>query len=195
MPVCSRCAGVYIAFLVSLVGLVVLDWNIKEKFVSHKRLLVMLFFLLLMAADVALTTLGVYEPINLVRFFTGFMFGWFLPLVLLPVKNSVMFRLSKATAYLAHKPRFLLWIGLGLSTMVIFYFTGYPLIRLWSVVAVGGILAFMANLVLILFFSLCGRCQGRIKQGWPQAGIYIFAGMAAAVVLSGLAVIRPWLLS
>jgi len=190
MPVCSRCTGIYIAFLASLITLVLTDRRVKVRFTSNRMLFAILFFLLVMGADVVLSALGVYQSSNLIRFFTGFMFGWFLPLVIVPLRNSLLFRANKGFSYLSQKPKFLAWVGLAIALMLIFYFTRSFLFMPWSVLSVLGELTFVSNIILILFFSICSACYGRLRRGYRQAGVYMLSGIAAAALLSGASALR-----
>ncbi|MCG9479145.1 MAG: DUF2085 domain-containing protein [Actinomycetia bacterium] len=189
MPVCSRCTGIYIAFLLSLIVMVVLDRRAKINLPPKKILWGMLAVLLVMGADVAVSTLQIYDSGNIIRFFTGFMFGWSLPLVLLPLKNLLLFRTGVNSYYLKSKTRWAAWASLGVLFMAAFYFSRAPLFWLWSTLSVLGLVVFAA-LLLVLLISLFPNCGGRVTRGWMQAGAYLAGFIASLLILSGLSALR-----
>ena len=92
MPVCSRCAGIYLGICLSLLIIILLERKIKGGLPSLKILLISVGVFFLMGADVVLSFLGLIQSSNVIRLITGFMTGWFLALLLFPLANNAMFK-------------------------------------------------------------------------------------------------------
>jgi len=117
------------------------------------------------------------------------MFGWSLPLVLVPLKNLLLFRTGVNTYYLKSRPKWVAWASMGVLLMAAFYLSRTSLFWLWSVLSVLGLVVFVA-LLLILIISLLPNCGGRVSRGWMQAGVYLAGFMASLLILSGLSCLR-----
>ncbi|MDD3776095.1 MAG: DUF2085 domain-containing protein [Actinomycetota bacterium] len=194
MPVCARCTGIYIAILISSLTISLVDRKSRNILPSGKILWGMLPFLLLMGLDVGLSTLGIYETGNMVSFLTGFMVGWCIPLILLPVRNLLLFKPGSQGSYLQKKCQFLAWMGTAPVFMTLFYFFQTSWCWLWSVLSVAGLILLVALLLMLLWFSLNSKASGKISRGWAQVKIYVIFTAASLSLLSVLSVLRIFLL-
>jgi uncharacterized membrane protein len=194
MPVCSRCAGIYLGFLLSLVFIVVLERAVKGEFPSVKMTVTAVGVFLVMGGEAALSTFRIIESFAVVRFITGFMTGWFMLYLLFPLKNSVMLKRYRKQCYLDKKGRFTAWIVIAVLLMVLFIFTYQKALLLWSILAIIGMLFFTSFILLILFFSLIRKLTG-IASSWRSYILSILAGLMGALgLLSFLSYIRRFLI-
>jgi len=164
MPVCSRCTGIYLGILLSFLALVLIERKIKGEFPSLKMVLVSVGVFLLMGADVVLSALGLIQSNNVIRMITGFMTGWFMVFLLLPLAASSMFKRSVRKHYLDDWKKFLTWLAAGAAGAMLFLFTYRYAIIFWAVLAILGLIAFVTLILFILFFSLNRRLLGSIDS-------------------------------
>ena len=110
MPVCSRCTGIYIGFIFTLLMILLADRRLKIVLPGKKIIAALIGFFALMVLDVFLSAIRVLPAgaDNIIRFLTGYFTGMFLPLLLLPLKNSLVFKKQVITAgtYLSGRKRF-----------------------------------------------------------------------------------------
>ena len=184
MPVCSRCTGIYLGFFISLLIIVLIDRKIKGEFPPLKIVFTGLAVFMIMGIDVGLTALGITDSSNIIRFATGFSTGWFIALMLLPLKNIVMFRVTAPQHYLNSKKKFLAWLGIGAVMAAIFIFSYRYVLMAWGVLTVSGMIMLAAYAAVILLFALIKKWMGsinsRIKYLFSMAGgIIISMGLLA----------------
>ncbi|MCJ7665530.1 MAG: DUF2085 domain-containing protein [Actinobacteria bacterium] len=185
MPVCSRCTGIYLGIFLSLLTLVLIERRIKGEFPSLKIVLVSIGAFLLMGIDVVLSTFGFIQSNNIIRIITGFLTGWFMVLLLLPLANNSMFKKYSRKNYLDSPKKFWIWILVGLILCTTFIFTYSYVLILWSVISVFGMVSFTTLILFILFFSLTRRLTGSIDS-LKKYTISIIAGIAASFLLLSL---------
>ena len=185
MPVCSRCTGIYLGIFLSLLTLVLIERRIKGEFPSLKIVLVSIGAFLLMGIDVVLSTFGFIQSNNIIRIITGFLTGWFMVLLLLPLANNSMFKKYSRKNYLDSPKKFWIWILVGLILCTTFIFTYSYVLILWSVISVFGMVSFTTLILFILFFSLTRRLNGSIDS-LKKYTISIIAGIAASFLLLSL---------
>ena len=185
MPVCSRCTGIYLGIFLSLLALIFIERRIKGEFPSLKIVLVSIGVFLLMGLEVAISTPGFIQSNNIIRMITGFLTGWFMVLLLLPLANNSMFKKYIRKNYLDSPKRFWTWILAGLILCTIFIFTYSYVLILWSIISVFGMVSFTTLILFILFFSLTRRLTGSIDSS-KKFTISIIAGIAASLALLSL---------
>ena len=84
-PVCSRCSGIYIGFLVSIIFLFL---TFRKKESDLPPVYVMVFaavFILSTIADSILSYFGVYQTNNTLRLITGYLFGAGIAVIIYPI--------------------------------------------------------------------------------------------------------------
>ena len=185
MPVCSRCTGIYLGIFISLITIILLERRIKGEFPSLEIVLITVSVFLIMGLDVVLSFLQIIESNNIIRLITGFLTGWFLVLLLLPLANNVMFKRFVSKNYLDRKTKFLAWLLCGAVMAAAFIFTYQYVLIFWSVVSILGMISFVVLILFILFFSLNSRLLGSIDSGKKYI-ISLIAGIVSATILLSL---------
>jgi len=185
MPVCSRCTGIYLGIFLSLLALILIERRVKGEFPSLKIVLVSVGAFLLMGLEVVLSTLGFIQSNNIIRMSTGFLMGWFMVLLLLPLANNSMFKKYLRKNYLDSPKKFWIWILAGLILCTIFIFTYSYVLILWSIISVFGMVTFTTLILFILFFSLTRRLTGSIDS-LKKFIISIITGIAVSLALLSL---------
>ena len=185
MPVCSRCTGIYLGIFLSLLALILIERRVKGEFPSLKIVLVSVGAFLLMGLEVVSSTLGFIQSNNIIRMTTGFLMGWFMVLLLLPLANNSMFKKYIRKNYLDSPKKFWIWILAGLILCTIFIFSYSYALILWSIISVFGMVAFTTLILFILFFSLTRRLTGSIDS-LKKFIISIITGIAVSLALLSL---------
>jgi uncharacterized membrane protein len=182
MPLCSRCTGIYIGLLFSLAAIVVIERKVKGEFPTVKTVVITVGVVLLMGLDVAVSALKFFDSNNYIRFVTGFLAGWFIALILLQLKNILMWRKLVRVPYLNNKKSFIVWIFCGIGLIVSFMFSFERLLLFWGVISVIGMIIFVTLIVLILFFGVIRRLTNKINS-WKH---YILSFSAGVVISIGI---------
>jgi uncharacterized membrane protein len=194
MPVCSRCTGIYLGILLSLLALNIIERKIKGEFPSLKMVLISVGVFLIMGLDVVLSTIGLIESSNIIRMITGFMTGWFLVLLLFPLANNSMFKRLIRKNYLDNWKKFLIWLAAGIAGAVLFIFTYQYAIIFWATLSILGLISFITLILFILFFSLNRKLLGSIDS-WKKYLIAIGIGIiSSAALLSLFSYLRRFLI-
>lgn len=194
MPVCSRDTGIYLGIFISLITIILLERRIKGEFPSLKIVLVTVGVFLIMGLDVVLSFLGIIESNNIIRFITGFLTGWFMILLLLPLANNVMFKRFVKKNYLDRKIKFLAWLLCGIIMAATFIFTYKYILIFWSIVSIFGMITFIALILFILFFSLNRRLLGSIDSGKKYIISLVVGIVSATILLSLFSCLRHFLI-
>ena len=194
MPVCSRDTGIYLGIFISLITIIFLERRIKGEFPSLKIVLATVGVFLIMGLDVVLSFLGIIESNNIIRLITGFLTGWFLVLLLLPLANNVMFKRFVRKNYLDRKTKFLAWLLCGAVMTGAFIFTYQYVLIFWSVVSILGMISFVVLILFILFFSLNRRLLGSIDSGKKFTVTLILGVVSAIALLSLFSYLRQFLI-
>ena len=189
MPVCSRCTGIYIGFIFSIIVILVLERKVKTSVPSFKIITALIIFAFFMGLDSILAALRIIEPNNYARLITGYIVGWFIAMLLLPLKNSVMWKTGIEKQYLDNKLRFILWVVAGIAIILLFYFTFKKMLFVWSLLSLTGEILLIAYLLLILIFAL----SRRIKNTVTTPGRYLLFLMAAIFISTGFLALSAFL--
>jgi len=184
MPVCSRCTGIYIGFIFSIIVILVLERKVKISIPSFKIITVLVIFAFFMGLDSVLATLRIIEPNNYTRLITGYLVGWFIAILLLPLKNSVMWKTGIEKQYLDNKLRFIFWVVGGIAIIPLFYFTHKEILFVWSLLSSAGEILLISYLLLILIFALSRKLKNTVTtlgrySLFLMAGIFISIGFLA----------------
>lgn len=179
MPLCSRCTGIYIGFIFSLVVIILIERRVKGEFPSVKTVAFVLAAILLMGLDAAVSALKFFDSNNYIRFTTGYFAGWFIALILLQLKNILMWEKLVRVPYLSNKKSFVIWIFCGIGLIAAFMFSFERLLLFWGVISVIGMIIFVTLIVLILFFGTVRRLTNKINS-WK----YYILSFSAGVILS-----------
>ncbi len=184
MPVCSRCTGIYIGFIISLIVIQILERKVKISMPSFKIMIALIIFAFSMGLDSILTSLRIIEPNNYVRLITGYLVGWAIVILLLPLKNSVIWKAGAEKQYLNNKLRFVLWVACGIAVILLFYFTYKKIFFIWYFLSSAGQILLLSYLFLILFFALSRKFKNTVTTPGKYllfliAGIFISIGFLA----------------
>ena len=185
MPVCSRCTGIYLGILLSLLALILIERKIKGEFPSLKIVLISVGVFLVMGLDVVLSTIGLIRSSNIIRMVTGFMTGWFIVLLLFPLANNSMFKRFVRKSYLDDWKKFIIWIIAGIVGMILFIFTYQYAFIFWSTLEILGLITFITLILFIIFFSLNRKLLGSIDT-WKKYLAAIAVGVVSSAALLSL---------
>jgi uncharacterized membrane protein len=181
MPVCSRCTGIYIGLTLSAALILLFDRKIRTQFPGRKIINTMIILFAAMAFESGLSLLKIIPAYNTARFLTGYGIGWFLPLLIIPLLNSVVFRpgICLQEQYLKKAGHFIIWIFSGLALGFIFLVTYKQIILFWSIAAVAGLILLVAVLILTLVFASNLKLRSSIQN--PSRFLYF---LLPAIVIS-----------
>ncbi|MHB1253139.1 MAG: DUF2085 domain-containing protein [Candidatus Humimicrobiaceae bacterium] len=85
MPVCSRCSGIYIGFLFTIVFLFILFRKRESDLPPVYVIVAAVVFILSTIFDGFFSYLGFYNTNNIIRIITGYMFGAGISIIIYPV--------------------------------------------------------------------------------------------------------------
>ena len=194
MPMCSRCTGIYVGFLFSLVAILVIERRIKGEFPSVKTALITTGIILIMGLDVIVSTLKIYSSNNYIRFITGFLVGWVLVPVMLPLKNVLMWKKLIKKPYLNSKKYFFIWLACGIILIIAFILSYRKVLIFWGINSILGMIILITFVILILFFAICRKLTNSINS-WKYYLLSLTAGVAASAGFLGLfSVVREFLI-
>lgn len=149
---------------------------------------------LVMGLDVAVSTLKFFDSNNYIRFATGFLAGWFFALVLLQLKNILMWKKLIRRPYLNNKVSFPIWIVCGIGLAAAFIFSYREIMVFWGVVSIAGMIIFITLILLILFFGVCRRLTNSVDS-WKYYILIFAAGIVFGTgVLALLSIAREFLI-
>lgn len=122
LPLCSRCTGIYLGMFITF------GFYFLRKFLKNKNptlpppLLVnifSLFFISLMVANAVSNLFGFGPQGNFIRFVTGILFGFSIPLFLIPVFNCSRRFVFQNEHIITYKEYFILLIIVVLSAFIV----------------------------------------------------------------------------
>ncbi|MCL5073683.1 MAG: DUF2085 domain-containing protein [Actinobacteria bacterium] len=85
MPICSRCSGIYIGFLVSIIFLFLVFRKRESDLPPAYVIICAAVFILSMIIDGILSYFGVYSTNNTIRLITGYLFGAGTAIIIYPI--------------------------------------------------------------------------------------------------------------
>ncbi len=194
MPLCSRCTGIYIGFFFSLVVIIILEREVKGEFPSVKIIAMAAGVILLMGLDVVASTLKFFDSNNYIRFVTGFLAGWFLALVMLQLKNILMWKKLVRVPYLNDKRSFFIWIFCGICIIAAFIFSFRKILIFWGIISIIGMIIFITMILLILFYGAYRRLTNSISS-WKSYILSFTVGIVFSIgILALLSTIKQFLI-
>ena len=194
MPLCSRCTGIYIGIFFSLVAIIIIERRVKGEFPSVKTAVITIGAILLMGLDVAASALKFFDSNNYIRFAAGFLAGWFIALILLQLKNILMWKKLVRVPYLNDKKSFIIWMFSGISLIAAFMFSFKRLLIFWGVISVIGMIIFVTLIILILFFGINHRLTNKINS-WKSHILCFTTGVVFSIgILALLSTARQFLI-
>jgi len=110
MPVCSRCFGIYIGFLFTIIFLF-LVFRKKESDLPPLYIIIIVILMIFSSIiDGFLSYLGVYNTNNIIRLITGYMFGSGIAIILYPIFIYQYFRNFQKKKIFYHYKYFIYFI-------------------------------------------------------------------------------------
>lgn len=193
LPLCSRCTGIYAGFLLSVLFILIIERKIKASPPSNRQLIFVITVLMLMGVDVALTTYSVIEPNNYIRFITGFLTGWSLSLIFIPLLNMAMLRRALKKTYLQKKKNLVFWLSACILFGALFIFSYREAIIFWSVFTIIGTIVFYTFVLLIIIFLSIKKISNEISSIKIFIPVFLGGMLFSTFLISGIAVVRNYL--
>jgi uncharacterized membrane protein len=187
LPLCARCSGTYLGAVLGFVGLICAGRRRVADLPATRTILVLATFVAAMGVDGVNSYLSffpnaprLYEPSNVLRVTTGLLNGLALSLVVYPVFNYTLWRVTERRRSIEHLwevPVFFVPMGLivwGLESGAGFLL--YPL----AVISTGGVMVLLTMVNTMIVLILFGRES--MALNWRRATPPIVAGLAVSVV-------------
>ena len=186
MPLCARCLGLHLGFLISSLLLICFKSQRPTGFPGVRSLIILGLVMAPAVADVVLSYLGVLGTDNTRRAVTGAMFGAALALVLLPVIRSLLSEvdLQRMAALTPVHWALLAVAACMASALAVSSESSEPLFYAVAVAGVVGVFATMFSLVLLLVLLLSDH--SRLTQSKKLA----LAAVVTPLLLVSLALVH-----
>lgn len=151
-PLCSRCAGIYIGFLISAIILFLMFRKKQSEMPPLYILIILAVFFLSMVIDGLASYLGLYMTNNIIRFSTGFLCGASIMAILYPVFNFQYYREPSKERVFRRPFTFIIFV-LSLIAFIIFTLFRFDFL--------GGFYYYLSSLSVVFtffFVSLVMSC-------------------------------------
>jgi uncharacterized membrane protein len=191
LPLCARCTGTFTGALVGFLGQALLRRRRASDFPPAPILIVLVGFVLMMAADglnsyldLLPQTSGLYQPQNWLRLVTGALHGLTLSALVYPVLNFTLWREPAPHRAIRSGLDLLFLVGLE-ATMIGTILTGWaPLLYPLALLSAFGVLALLASVNTVLILMIAQR-ENRATR-WQDLLAPLLAGIAASLIEIGL---------
>jgi uncharacterized membrane protein len=193
LPVCARDTGIYVGFAVSLIVIGLLERGRRSSEMPRAWLLGLgAVFVGVMAIDGVTSYAGLRETTNALRLLSGLLAGYGLTLVLVPILNGQLWRVSARTRLLDGGRRVVWWLG---SIPVLFalgmWVLPYAGIAFSLLTGAAIVVTFTAtNLAIVCLAPPMERKADRLRDAWAAV---LIAGVVTALELMATSGIRIWL--
>ncbi|WP_077213459.1 DUF2085 domain-containing protein [Bacillus dakarensis] len=181
LPICSRCAGIYIGIFSSLLYLFLKKRYVSSTIPSTKISLFLLLLLFPLMIDGFGSYLGIYTTNNLIRVITGFVFGTVLPFFVVPLLSH-SFKEKFQTPVLTNMREFFIPLLASGVISILTYLSMLPFLLL-NFLVIGTIIIWVTSL-FFLFFK-------KIKNHYVSACLSLMSCILTLVILSHL---HDWIL-
>ena len=186
MPLCARCLGLHLAFLVSAM-LILVRRDPRLSGLPSARSMVAVGALMIPAmADVVLSYLGIIDSDNTRRVVTGALFGAVLAFVLVPFIRSLLAETTRSGTSMTSASHFVMLIGaFSIATVLaLLAESSEPLFYAVATAGIVGVFATFFSLVLLLTLLLTER------RRWTEMVKLTFAAAATPLLLVSLALLH-----
>jgi uncharacterized membrane protein len=195
LPVCARDTGIYLGFVVSLALIALLDRGRRRTGLPHAAVLALgAAFVAVMAWDGVTSYAGWRTTTNDLRLASGLLAGWAMPLVVVPLLNSALWRSGGPERVLARGREVLLWVG-AIPVVFVAVRWGFPFLGgvYPALVAAAIVVTFVSvNLIIVTLAPRFERRAERLRDAWLP--ICVALAVSAAEV-GAAAALRAWLQS
>jgi len=179
LPICSRCSGIYIGFLITAIILFVMFRRKENDLPPLYILIILVLFFLSTIVDGAASNFGFYNTNNNLRFLTGFLCGSSIMTVIYPIFIFQYYKESKKEKIFKRPLKFVIYILILAAfvtvTLLRFYFLGhfYYYLSAFSVLFT----FYFVNLLIILLIPSFSQKASRL------ASRYLILPSVIAVIL------------
>jgi uncharacterized membrane protein len=195
LPVCARCTGIYVGFVVSLAIIALLERGRRRTGMPPAWLLGLgVAAIAVMAWDGVTSYAGLRETTNMLRLATGLGTGFALSLVVAPILNSELWPDPGAGRVLGGRWEGLIWVLAAPVTFVALFWgapllgSGYALLTALCI-----FVTFSAvNLIVVGMLPRFERAAGRLRDAWPA---FLVAFAVTIVEMAVADWLRLWLLN
>ncbi|MDO8964217.1 MAG: DUF2085 domain-containing protein [Coriobacteriia bacterium] len=191
LPVCARDTGIYLGFVVSYLVIVLLDRGRRRGDMPEWWVLALgALGVAAMAWDGVTSYAGLRETTNILRLATGYMTGFAMPLVVVPLVSSQLWRRSEPGRVLEAPWEAAVWLA-ALPVAFAGTLWGGPAVgTLYALLTAAAIIAtFTAvNLIIVLLAPRFERRSDRLRDAWLPLLIAVamtFAEIAATAWVRG----------
>ena len=187
-PLCARCTGMYLGFLIGLVFLIVRRRTHSARMPTASIIAVLIGFITIMGIDGINSTISVipgapqlYHTTNIHRIVTGTLFGIAMCVLFFPVFSTAIWRLLSGDRSVKHWRELIVLVlaGFAIDAMVLTQadWLFYP-ITIVSIVGPLLLLSFMGAIIVLTMRNLANSVER-----WRQLSIPMFSGVALGLVL------------
>jgi uncharacterized membrane protein len=164
-PICSRCAGIYIGFVVAAVILFIMFRKKQSELPPLYIMIILGVFFISTIIDGLASYLGLYETNNIIRFTSGTLCGASIITVLYPVFNFQYYRKPAKERIFIRKITFIIFC-LILAAFIIFSLLRPPLL--------GSFYYYFSGISVILTFFFVSLTMMFIIPGFSQKADRLF---------------------
>jgi uncharacterized membrane protein len=164
-PICSRCAGIYIGFVVAGVILFIMFRKKQSELPPLYIMIILAVFFILTIVDGLASYLGFYETNNIIRFTSGTLCGAAIISVLYPVFNFQYYRKSAKERIFIRPITFIIFC-LVLAAFIIFSLLRPPLL--------GSLYYYFSGISVILTFFFVSLTMMFLIPGFSQKADRLF---------------------
>lgn len=176
LPVCSRCAGIYIGIFSSLFYLLLKKRHVSSTIPSNKISFFLLLLLFPLMIDGFGSYLGVYTTNNLIRVITGFVFGAALPFFVVPLLAHSL-KVKFQTPVLTNITEFIIPLFTAGVISFLTYLSMLPF-QLINILVIGSVIVW-GTCLFFLFYK-------KIRNQYVSISLSLMSCMISLVILSHL---------
>ena len=186
-PVCSRCTGLYVGFLASIIILIVVERKIRSGLPHRNTTIALIASFGLMSAESVLSFFGLVPASNILRFITGYITGWLVAPMIAGLMAAVAIKNADASGkvYPSGCIKAALWLVGALPLAVLFYFTYKMAIIAWGILSIAGLLLFVSALVFIMIFALVKKLSNSLSSA---GRFFLFLAISVAVSTAAISI-------